>query len=1084
MSVLAIDRRVRIPGPFEAAALSDRRLVHALVLLLAQVASSFLVFPTFGAGFEIKAGRDDQQRIEIEFAGETGSYHQVSTAVDIAGPWTVVAVIPDTQGNISWSDSVRMSEGKGAAFYRVSRVPRGRPLDADKDGMDDLHELKWTFLNPVDPSDAQADFDQDGLLNIGEFRLGTDPTAKDSDLDWVFDGYEVSTGTDPRNPASAPLLEFRINDNALYSSNKTIHLDFGPHVAQTVLISEHPDMSASRTYAFSRRLDCTFVDSGNGWRGLYIQYARNDGKTRSPIVSNGIYLDTAPPVVAVDAPANGYVTSVPLIDIGGTIADSTPVSVAIEGIPVDEVRAGRFVRHDQRLNPGTNVIHVVATDAAGNRSSQVLECVLDTSGDERAPGLILNLPFDQEVVGGRTNWLDQTSLGDEELLLVHANTDEPGVSALFTVVGSAGTNGPYQAVVSGTNLWGQVLLFPGTNTLIGEVADAAGNRTSLTRSIVRDPGVTFRITSPTDLSSPNASAVIVSGVASENLRGAIFSVNGVAAEVTDRGNELSFMSVGPIPLNAGLTPLVAVATLKGRSYYADPRVAAYTVLEWTQDYVHTYSGVEPTEDGYWHSDNTWIRADHWTAATATYTESREHSLLSTFLWLGGASDHTEHHDHSTTDQPRQAAVTSASFGDDDVQYIYSGYGKPGWDHDHLTLRDRLKFVRYSDSGTVQTMIMQFEDLRYLGDPSAPPSLEPTEVRFRGERGFWCNGRASFMVPIEPFREYAIDAGDFTWPAFRFRGQRTDMQGLYTASDVTSVRHVLRFSGLQVQPEPMEWLEGRHGVWRKPWAAVWCKLDLGAGLVSTQVKTAAFNPRARIAEVVEASISSQVEGVRYSAALNGGFFFWDPKDSTCDTDCLRLQGFIGTGTSPWECGNSTKDLPNLGNRWGFGFTGNGSAHLIEHDREAPDGYFPGQRIMAMPYGMNNVGLLLHDGVSYRDPTWAVEDQERPRSLMVWSKDGRDLFLVVLAYDNLLSGATWDQTVEFLQTTFRREVRQRLPLFEIGDAVMLDGGTSSQLGFRRVVGDPDRGGTIKAREAVSPFPKCVPSGVQASAVLVGR
>jgi thermolysin len=46
--------------------------------------------------------------------------------------------------------------------------------DSDGDGMDDIWE-EIHGLNSNDPSDAWGDYDQDGLLNIGEYRLNQDP---------------------------------------------------------------------------------------------------------------------------------------------------------------------------------------------------------------------------------------------------------------------------------------------------------------------------------------------------------------------------------------------------------------------------------------------------------------------------------------------------------------------------------------------------------------------------------------------------------------------------------------------------------------------------------------------------------------------------------------------------------------------------------------------------------------------------------------------------------------------------------------------------------------------------------------------
>ena len=52
--------------------------------------------------------------------------------------------------------------------------------DSDGDGLPDEFEEKYAFLNPVDATDADADYDGDGFSNLEEFEAGTDPSASAS----------------------------------------------------------------------------------------------------------------------------------------------------------------------------------------------------------------------------------------------------------------------------------------------------------------------------------------------------------------------------------------------------------------------------------------------------------------------------------------------------------------------------------------------------------------------------------------------------------------------------------------------------------------------------------------------------------------------------------------------------------------------------------------------------------------------------------------------------------------------------------------------------------------------------------------
>jgi len=95
------------------------------------------------------------------------------------------------------------SDGDGLSNVKEIQIGTN-PLisDTDGDGMPDGWEYE-NGLNPLDDTDAgpeiniKTDPDSDGLTNLQEYLNGTDPHNPDTDGDGVSDADEVAAGTDP-----------------------------------------------------------------------------------------------------------------------------------------------------------------------------------------------------------------------------------------------------------------------------------------------------------------------------------------------------------------------------------------------------------------------------------------------------------------------------------------------------------------------------------------------------------------------------------------------------------------------------------------------------------------------------------------------------------------------------------------------------------------------------------------------------------------------------------------------------------------------------------------------------------------------
>jgi hypothetical protein len=106
-------------------------------------------------------------------------------------------------------------------------------IDKDNDSLPDEWETSFG-LDPDDGTDAKIDSDQDGLTNLEEWQVGTDPKNSDTDGDGINDGDEVSKGSDPNDPLSDPGVKPKGESEDLF--NYLFLLIIGQAVAIVLLL--------------------------------------------------------------------------------------------------------------------------------------------------------------------------------------------------------------------------------------------------------------------------------------------------------------------------------------------------------------------------------------------------------------------------------------------------------------------------------------------------------------------------------------------------------------------------------------------------------------------------------------------------------------------------------------------------------------------------------------------------------------------------------------------------------------------------------------------------------------------------------
>lgn len=102
-------------------------------------------------------------------------------------------------------------------------------VDTDGDGIPNIYENLYAFLDPTNSLDAALDQDGDGLSNLNEFLNNTNPGVADTDGDGISDGYEVTHGLNPNNAADATADQ----DNDGLNNLKEFQYGTNPNLADT-----------------------------------------------------------------------------------------------------------------------------------------------------------------------------------------------------------------------------------------------------------------------------------------------------------------------------------------------------------------------------------------------------------------------------------------------------------------------------------------------------------------------------------------------------------------------------------------------------------------------------------------------------------------------------------------------------------------------------------------------------------------------------------------------------------------------------------------------------------------------------------
>ena len=240
-----------------------------------------------------------------------------------------------------------------------------------------------------------------------------------------------------------------------------------------------------------------------------------------------LVVDTAPPQVTIEAPADGALLSRRLVAVTGSVSDDGRVaSVSVAGLSA--VLDGGTYQAVVELPEGPTEIVIEAFDEAGNTNSVSRTVIIDT----RPPQVTLDSPRSDQ----------QTHLAEVQ---VSGTASDPNGLAGVSIngVGVALVGGAFDEVVA---------LAEGINPILIEVADTAGNVQRLQVAVTRFALPEVTIAEPVDFTVLTTPTVDVRGIVDGTA--ASVTVGGVVASIA--GGEFLALDV---PLHEGQNLLTAMA---------------------------------------------------------------------------------------------------------------------------------------------------------------------------------------------------------------------------------------------------------------------------------------------------------------------------------------------------------------------------------------------------------------------------------------------------------------------------------------------------------------------------------------------
>ncbi|HIJ94660.1 MAG TPA: hypothetical protein HPP94_02770, partial [Desulfuromonadales bacterium] len=247
--------------------------------------------------------------------------------------------------------------------------------------------------------------------------------------------------------------------------------------------------------------------------------------------------DITGPTLTVSTITDGAVTNNATLNISGTVFDTSGIlDLKVNSIPVNVT--GSSFSYAVNLQPGANIITIVATDTLGNATTDSRTIVLDVT----APVLTVSAPADNSKTAQSLTTVSGT------------------ISETSTVAVALNSGTPQSASISGTDYTTSVNLGAGLNTISIVATDVAGNSSSAVRSVTYiNTTPSLAITTPNQDSTTAQNSLTVSGTVTDLLSTVSLKISMNGQTLTPLVINGTFSQLLTFP-SEGTWPIVATAT--------------------------------------------------------------------------------------------------------------------------------------------------------------------------------------------------------------------------------------------------------------------------------------------------------------------------------------------------------------------------------------------------------------------------------------------------------------------------------------------------------------------------------------------